>query len=105
MSESTGLPGDLNLAFTEELYASYLVDRQSVSEEWRSYFDSFEAGSNGSEAVSRTLGRPAPASMRPGCFAREPTVLRCRLRSAMSKPSDRKIALTRWSDRTVCAAT
>ena len=68
MSESTDLPGDLNLAFAEELYASYLVDRQSVSEQWRSYFDSFEAGSNGSEALSSRAWAPGPGFHAPGLF-------------------------------------
>ena len=36
--------GSSNLAFAEELFADYLADRSSVSEEWRAYFDSIKNG-------------------------------------------------------------
>ncbi len=41
-------PNGMNLAFIEGLYAQYWADRQSVSEDWRAYFDK--------------LGTPEPAA-------------------------------------------
>ena len=52
MSDPSPQPGDLNLAFAEELYTAYLRDSSSVSEEWRRYFDSFN-GSGRRESTSR----------------------------------------------------
>ena len=40
MSDIGEYPGELNLAFVEDLYADYLRDPESVSLEWRGYFDS-----------------------------------------------------------------
>ena len=67
MSDATDRPGDLSLAFAEELYAHYLVDPQSVSEEWRLYFDSFGNGANGSESSSHAWA-PGPSFQAPGLF-------------------------------------
>lgn len=41
MSETGTLPTEINLAYVEALFASYLRDPSSVSPEWRSWFDSF----------------------------------------------------------------
>src|SRR5213594_3814053 len=38
------LPGALNLSFVEGLYADYLRDPESVTPEWRVYFDNLGNG-------------------------------------------------------------
>src|SRR5688572_17979678 len=51
MSEEAREPGTINLAFIEDLYAEYLRDSSSVSQDWREYFgrirDGDKAGQNG----------------------------------------------------------
>ena len=44
MSDQTGWPSDANLAFAESLYADYLRDPDSVTAEWRAYFEQFPGG-------------------------------------------------------------
>ena len=44
MSEQTGWPSDANLAFAESLYADYLRYPDSVTAEWRAYFEQFPGG-------------------------------------------------------------
>src|ERR1044071_449975 len=45
MKESAAeLPSSLNLRFVEGLYADYLHDPNSVSEEWRNYFEALGNG-------------------------------------------------------------
>ncbi|MDA1183770.1 MAG: 2-oxoglutarate dehydrogenase E1 component [Acidobacteria bacterium] len=67
MSEFTDQPGNLSLAFAEELYARYLVDPQSVSEDWRGYFDSLGNGAGESDSSSHTWA-PGPSFQPPGVF-------------------------------------
>lgn len=44
MNENLTLPNGANLEFVEQLYASYVTDPQSVSDEWRAYFDGLRNG-------------------------------------------------------------
>jgi 2-oxoglutarate dehydrogenase E1 component len=44
MSNQVNLPSSLNLPFVEELYDSYLANPQSVSAEWRHYFQQITSG-------------------------------------------------------------
>ncbi len=67
MSESTDQPGNLSLAFAEDLYARYLVAPHSVSDEWRGYFDSFGNGAGRSDSSSHTWA-PGPSFQAPGLF-------------------------------------
>jgi 2-oxoglutarate dehydrogenase E1 component len=70
-------PADMNLDFVEALYADYLHNPQSVSAEWRSYFQQVspesKPGTNG--APARTAAQPAAvhAAVRPTASLREPT--------------------------------
>jgi 2-oxoglutarate dehydrogenase E1 component len=45
------LPGALNLSFVEGLYADYLRDPESVTPEWRDYFDSLGNGDGASRDI------------------------------------------------------
>ena len=46
-------PNTLSLEFVEALYADYLRDAESVSPDWRHYFDELShAGGNGAQARS-----------------------------------------------------
>ncbi|MBV9865540.1 MAG: 2-oxoglutarate dehydrogenase E1 component [Abitibacteriaceae bacterium] len=60
MSETGQLPGSLNLAFVEELYAQYMRDAASVPNEWREYFASLSPqptrSGNGEQAEEFHLG-------------------------------------------------
>ena len=67
MSGTIDQPGNLSLAFAEELYARYLIDRQSVSDEWRRYFDSLGNGVGRSESSTHTWA-PGPSFQPPGVF-------------------------------------
>jgi 2-oxoglutarate dehydrogenase complex dehydrogenase (E1) component-like enzyme len=49
MRQAEPWPDAANLAFVEELYAEYLRDVGSVSEEWRGYFAGLKNGSAGPE--------------------------------------------------------
>ena len=74
MSDTSGWPGDLNLSFIEDLYADYLNDPSSVSEEWRGYFASLgdpapPSGNGGSGAHLQPAGSPRP-SFRPASIFR-----------------------------------
>jgi 2-oxoglutarate dehydrogenase E1 component len=51
MTETPQLPYIASLPFVEALYADYLRDPESVSEEWREYFRNFE---NGEVTAART---------------------------------------------------
>ena len=44
MSSSEKVPSSLNLGFVEDLYASYLENRESVPAEWQSYFSALSNG-------------------------------------------------------------
>lgn len=44
MSNEVNLPSSLNLPFVEELYESFLSNPQSVSAEWRQYFQQMASG-------------------------------------------------------------
>lgn len=50
-----------NLLFVEQLFSSYLVDPSSVSQEWRSYFDTTK---NGDEQISSGWTPESPFSSR-----------------------------------------
>ena len=51
-------PGTINLAFVEELYASYLRDPSSVSADWQEYFAAIRNGdSAGHAALEPTFAR------------------------------------------------
>jgi 2-oxoglutarate dehydrogenase E1 component len=67
MSDATDRPGNLSLAFAEELYAQYLVDPQSVSDQWRRYFDSFNGEDQAAESSSHVWA-PGPSFQPPGLF-------------------------------------
>lgn len=44
MNKEVSLPGTINLAFVEDLYASYLRDPSSVSADWQEYFSHIRNG-------------------------------------------------------------
>ncbi|MDA1313031.1 MAG: 2-oxoglutarate dehydrogenase E1 component [Acidobacteria bacterium] len=67
MSDTGDHPGNLSLAFAEELYAHYLVDPQAVSDEWRGYFDSLGNGAGRSQSSSPTWA-PRPSFSPPGLY-------------------------------------
>src|ERR1700730_4603904 len=75
MSTVEPRPNSLSLSFVEGLYADYLRDAESVSPDWRHYFEELShAGSNGAEqaaAAFRPTFEPAPAS--PTADLRPPT--------------------------------
>lgn len=50
MNEDVSLPGTINLAFVEDLYASYLRDAASVSADWQDYFGRIRNGDQAAEA-------------------------------------------------------
>lgn len=50
-------PNTLSLAFSEELYASWRQDPQSVPENWQRYFASLDLGSSVSPADAAHMGR------------------------------------------------
>ncbi|HKP94404.1 MAG TPA: 2-oxoglutarate dehydrogenase E1 component [Fibrobacteria bacterium] len=60
-------PNNLSLGFVEALYADYLKDASSVSEDWRAYFQSLAHDAAGEGFRSRPQLGPAQAS--PGLFA------------------------------------
>ena len=72
MSPPRDSPAEINLAFAEEIYASFMRDPQSVSPQWRAYFESFDtetAQSAPEPTVAPTPNRPEPATSTP----RQPT--------------------------------
>src|SRR5215472_5068839 len=63
MSTAEERPSSLSLSFVEGLYADYLSERESVSPDWRRYFDELSyAGSNGADhgAAFRPTFEPKP---------------------------------------------
>src|SRR6187551_422701 len=60
----TELPGSMNLAFVEEMYAAYLHDPTTVSAEWRRYFEGLSSD-NGATAQSETSTLQDGPSFRP----------------------------------------
>ena len=64
MRDRSSLPGDINLAFAESLYADYLSDPSSVSSAWRKYFDSFTDGQNqaGRRGEQHSKARSLPSA-------------------------------------------
>jgi len=57
MNQETPQPGSINLAFLEELYASYLRNPASVAADWQEYFGNLRGpGANGSNASNGTHG-------------------------------------------------
>lgn len=55
MSQAEATLNSSNLAFVEEMYAAYLDDPNSVSEQWRRYFaDAAPGGGNGAGTTFRT---------------------------------------------------
>ena len=64
MSSSELLPGCLNLGFLESLYADYLENPQSVSDDWRRYFED-----DRSELAGGSGARLGPSFTPPGLFS------------------------------------
>ncbi|MDB5105653.1 MAG: 2-oxoglutarate dehydrogenase, subunit [Fibrobacteres bacterium] len=60
-------PNNLSLGFVEALYADYLKDPASVSEDWRGYFRSLDGDAAGADFRARPQLGPAQASA--GLFA------------------------------------
>lgn len=60
--EADSWPPDINLAFAEELYASYQRDPASVTPQWRAYFDTFSAEP---QPALKPPSRPPPPPPRP----------------------------------------
>ncbi len=60
-------PNNLSLGFVEALYADYLRDPASVSEDWRAYFQGLAAES--SEAAFRARPQLGPSLKAPGLFS------------------------------------
>ena len=70
MNLSPKFPDNLNLAFVEELHASFLENPDSVSEEWRQYFSALQNGEapvaqkRGPSFRRRSIFNPAGSSAR-----------------------------------------
>jgi len=60
-------PNNLSLGFVEALYADYLRDPASVSEDWRAYFHGLSAET--SEAAFRARPQLGPSLKAPGLFS------------------------------------
>ncbi|MFA7096189.1 MAG: 2-oxoglutarate dehydrogenase E1 component [Gammaproteobacteria bacterium] len=62
-----------NAAFIEELYEQYLLDRSSVSDRWRAYFDSLQGAGPGDRRQAPVAEEPAslPPAPRPPVSANE----------------------------------
>ncbi len=61
-------PNDLSLGFVEALYADFLKDANSVSEDWRSYFQNLEGATDAAGQGFRANPQLGPAQTAPGFF-------------------------------------
>jgi 2-oxoglutarate dehydrogenase E1 component len=63
MNETGRLPGSVNLAFVEQLYADYERDPSAVSPEWHDYFEAFDSGAGRVNGTARLGPSFRPSSL------------------------------------------
>ena len=69
MEESLEGLDTLSLSFVEGLYADYLRDAESVSPDWRSYFEETSNGNGAASGVVRQQFRLGPSFHPPSLFS------------------------------------